>query len=66
MLTADMIYCISSDDDDSSATTICLNRKNNFYNFSITNSNGNQINLQLNEILAGELFTALKNLGNFV
>ena len=65
MLTADMICCISSDDDDDSSA-ICLSKKYGFYNFSIINSSGNQINLQLNEILAGELFTALKKLGNFV
>lgn len=65
MLTINKTYCISSDNE-SSATSICLNKENGFYNFSITNFNGNQIDLQLNEILASELFTALKELGNFM
>lgn len=65
MLTVNKTYCISSDDE-RSATAICLNKENSFYNFSITNFNGNQIDLQLNEILASELFTALKELGNFM
>lgn len=47
-------------------TNICLNKENGFYNFSITNFNGDTIDLQLNEILASEFFTALKELGNFV
>lgn len=65
MLTINKTYCISSDDE-RSATDIRLNKENGFYNFSITNFNGNQIDLQLNEILASELFTALKELGNFM
>lgn len=64
MLTINKTYCISSDD--KSTTAIRLNKENSFYNFSITNFNGNQIDLQLNEILASELFTALKELGNFM
>ena len=65
MLTVNKTYYISSNDE-RSATTICLNKENGFYNFSITNFNGKQIDLQLNEILANEFFTALKELGNFV
>lgn len=65
MLTVNKTYCISSDDE-RSATSIHLNKENSFYNFSITNFSGNQIDLQLNEILASELFTALKELGNFM
>lgn len=65
MLTINKTYCISSDDE-RSATEIRFNKENGFYNFSITNFNGNQIDLQLNEILASEFFTALKELGNFV
>lgn len=65
MLTINKTYCIDSND--RSATSIRLNKENGFfYNFTITNFNGNQIDLQLNEILANELFTALKELGNFM
>lgn len=66
MLTINKTYCISSEDDSWSATTIRLNKENGFYNFSITNFEGDKINLQLNDSLAGELFTALKELGNFM
>lgn len=65
MLTINKTYCISSDDE-RSATTVCLNKENGFYNFSITNFNGNQIDLQLNETMASEFFTSLKELGNFM
>lgn len=65
MLTVNKTYCVSSDDE-RSATSIRLNKENSFYNFSITDFSGNQIDLQLNEILASELFTALKELGNFM
>ena len=65
MLTINKTYCISSDDE-RSATAIRLSKTNGFYNFSATDFNGDQIDLQLNEILASELFTALKDLGNFV
>lgn len=65
MLTINKTYCISSDNE-SSATAIHLNKENGFYNFNITNFNGNQIDLQLNEVLASEFFTALKELGNFM
>ena len=65
MLTINKTYCINSDDD-RSATSIRLNKENGFYNFSITNFSGEKIDLKLNEVLAGELFTALKELGNFM
>lgn len=65
MITINKTYCINSDDD-RSATSIHLNKENGFYNFFITNFNGDQIDLQLNETLASELFTSLKELGNFV
>lgn len=65
MLTINKTYCISSDDE-RSATDIRLNKESGFYNFAITNFDGKQIDLQLNEILASELFTALKELGSFM
>lgn len=65
MLTIEKSYCISSDDDRSS-TAVCLNKKNGFYNFAVTNFQGDKIEFQLNEVLTGELFTALKELGNFM
>lgn len=65
MLTINKTYCITSDDK-RSITIIRLSKKDGFYNLSITNFNGKQIDLQLNEILTGELFTALKELGNFI
>lgn len=66
MLTINKTYCISPEDDSRSATNIRLNKDNGFYNFFITNFEGDQIGLQLNETLASELFTSLKELGNFV
>ena len=65
MLIINKKYSISSEDD-SSETSIHLNKESGFYNFFITNFNGDQINLQLNETLASELFTSLKELGNLV
>lgn len=65
MLTINKTYCINFDDE-RSATVIRLSKTNGFYNFSVTDFNGDQIDLQLNEILASELFTALKELGNLV
>lgn len=65
MLTINKTYCINSDDE-RSTTAIRLSKTNGFYNFSVTDFNRNQIDLQLNEILASELFIALKELGNFV
>lgn len=66
MLTIEKSYCISSDDDDKFSTAIRLNKKNGFYNFAVINFHGDEIEFQLNEILTGELFTALKELGNFM
>ena len=65
MLTINKTYCVTSNDD-RSTTSIRLNKENGFYNFSITNFEGDTIDLQLSDIMAGELFTALKELGNFV
>lgn len=65
MLTINKVCCIGSDDNEST-TNIHLSKENGFYNFAITNFNGDKIDLQLNEILASELFTALKELGNFM
>ena len=65
MLTTNKTYHVSSDDN-RSASNICLSKENGFYNFSITNFSGEKIDLKLNEVLVGELFTALKELGNFM
>ena len=64
MLTVNKTYCISSDD--KMATVIYLNKGNGSYNLSISDMAGRRVELRLNEILASELFTALKELGNFV
>ena len=65
MLTINKTYCVTSNDD-RSATAISLNKENGFYNFSATNFQGQKLEFQLNDVLAGELFTALKALGNFM
>ena len=64
MLTVNKTYCISSDD--KMTTIIYLNKENDSYNLSISDMAGRRVELRLNEILASELFTALKELGNFV
>ena len=64
MLTINKTYCISSDD--SMTAVICLNKENGSYNLSVSNMAGETVELRLDEILASELFTALKELGNFV
>ena len=64
MLTINKTYCISSDD--RMTTVIYLNKENGSYNLSVSNVAGETVELQLDEILASELFTALKELGNFV
>lgn len=64
MLTINKTYCISSDD--RMTTVIYLNKENGSYNLSISNMAGETVELRLDEILASELFTALKELGNFV
>lgn len=67
MLTIEKSYCISSDDDDDRySTVIRLNKKDGFYNFAVINHHGDKIEFQLNETLTGELFTTLKELGNFM
>ena len=64
MLTINKTYCISSDD--KMTTVIYLNKENGSYNLSISDIAGETVELRLDEILANELFTALKELGNFV
>ena len=64
MLTINKTYCISSDD--KMTTVIYLNKGNDSYNLFISDSAGETVELRLDEILANELFTALKELGNFV
>lgn len=64
MLTINKTYCISSDD--KITTVIYLNKENDSYNLSITDIAGEAVEVRLDEILASELFTALKELGNFV
>lgn len=64
MLTINKTYNISADN--KSATTISLNKENGFFNFSVTNFQGQKLEFRLNDALAGELFTALKDLGNFM
>ena len=64
MLTINKTYCIRSDD--KMTAVIYLNKENGFYNLSISDITGEAIEVQLDEILASELFTALKELGNFV
>lgn len=64
MLTINKTYCISSDD--KITTVIYLNKENDSYNLSVTDIDGEAVEIRLDEILASELFTALKELGNFV
>lgn len=65
MLTVNKTYCISSDD--KMTTVIYLNKENSSYNLSVSdNIAGEAVEVRLDEILASELFTALKELGNFV
>lgn len=64
MLTINKTYCISSDD--KMTTVIYLNKENGFYNLSVGDIAGEAVEVRLDEILASELFTALKELGNFV
>ena len=63
MLTINKTYCISSDD---KMTVIYLNKEDGSYNLSVSDIPGEAVEVQLDEILANELFTALKELGNFV
>lgn len=64
MLTINETYCISSDD--KMTAVIYLNKENGSYNLSVSDIAGETVELRLDEILASELFTALKELGNFV
>ena len=64
MLTVNKTYRISSDD--KMTTIIYLNKENDSYNLSVSDITGEAVEVQLDEILASELFTALKELGNFV
>lgn len=64
MLTINKTYCISSED--KMTAVIYLDKENGFYNLSVTDIAGETVKLRLDEILASELFTALKDLGNFV
>ena len=64
MLTVNKTYCISSDD--KMTTVIYLNKENGSYNLFVSDITGEAVKIRLNEILANELFTALKELGNFV
>ena len=64
MLTINKTYCIRSDD--KMTTVIYLNKENGSYNLSISDMTGETVELRLDEILASELFTALKELGNFM
>lgn len=64
MLTINKTYCISSDD--RMTAVIYLNKENGFYNLSVSDIAGKAVEVRLDEILASELFTALKELGNFM
>ena len=64
MLTVNKTYCIRSDD--KMTTVIYLDKENDSYNLSVTDIAGETVEVRLDEILASELFTALKELGNFV
>lgn len=64
MLTINKTYCISSDD--KMTTVIYLNKGNGSYNLSVSDIVGETVEVRLDEILANELFTALKELGNFM
>ena len=64
MLTINKTYCISSDD--KMTAVIYLSKENGSYNLSVSDIAGEAVEVRLDEILASELFTALKELGNFV
>lgn len=64
MLTINKTYCISSDD--RMTAVIYLNKENGFYNISVSDIAGEAVEVRLDEILASELFTTLKELGNFM
>ena len=54
ILTINKTYCISSDD------------RMTAVNLSVSDIAGEAVEVRLDEILASELFTALKELGNFM
>ena len=62
MLTINKTYRISSDD--KMTTVIYLNKENGSYNLFVSDITGEAVKIRLDEILANELFTALKELGN--
>ena len=64
MLTINKTYCIRSDD--KMTAIIYLNKENGSYNLSVSDIAGEAVEVRLDEILASELFTALKELGNFM
>ena len=64
MLTINKTYCIRSDD--KMTTVIYLDKENDSYNLSVTDIAGETVEVRLDEILASELFTALKELGNLM
>lgn len=64
MLTINKTYCISSDD--RMTAVIYLNKKNGSYDLSVSDIAGEAVEVRLDEILANELFTVLKELGNFM
>lgn len=64
MLTINKTYCISFDD--RMTAVIYLNKENGFYNLSVSDIAGEAVKVRLDEVLASELFTALKELGNFM
>lgn len=64
ILTINKTYCISSDD--KMTTVIYLNKENGSYNLSVSDIAGEAVEVRLDEILANELFTVLKELGNFM
>ena len=64
MLTINKTYCIRSDD--KMTTVSYLNKENGSYNLSVSDIAGEAVEVRLDEILASELFTALKELGNFI
>lgn len=47
-------------------TVIYLNKENGSYNLSVSDIAGEAVEVRLDEILANDLFTALKELGNFM
>ena len=63
MLTVNKTYRISSDD--KMTTVIYLSKENGSYNLSVSDIPGEAVEVQLDEILANELFTAPKRAWKF-